>query len=323
MTKTILAFLIIDNRLNLIITLYILLIMNIEHLKLFVRIASTCNISQAGQDLGLSAAVASSHISKLETDLGVRLLHRTTRKVSLTEEGLAFLPHAEDVLNGVEAARAAIGAGSTKPSGTLRLTMPASFGRMHILPALPGFFARYPEIKLDLKLSDTISDLVEGGFDLAIRNSALKDSTLVAKKLSTDTRLLCASPDYLAKNGHPEHPRDLLEHACITLAGLEHWSFQTPQGHQTIKVQGQLRADNGDAIREACQLGLGITINSRWSAYKALRSGQLVKVLPDYPLESNTAIWLVYPSSRLLAPKVRVFIDYLVSYFGEIPYWEK
>ncbi|WP_046004517.1 LysR family transcriptional regulator [Pseudoalteromonas rubra] len=297
--------------------------MNIEHLKLFIRIASTHNISQAGQDLGLSAAVASSHINKLETDLGVRLLHRTTRKVALTEEGQAFLPHAEDVLNGVEAARAAIGAGTTKPSGTLRLTMPASFGRMHVLPALPGFFALYPDIKLDLKLSDTIADLVEGGFDLAIRNSALKDSTLVAKRLATDTRLLTAAPDYLALKGAPQSPEDLREHACITLSGLEHWSFQTPDGVQTIKVQGQLRADNGDAIREACQLGLGITINSRWSAYQALRSGELVEVLADYPLKSDTAIWLVYPSSRLLAPKVRVFIDYLSRYFGDIPYWEK
>ncbi|MCO7187885.1 MULTISPECIES: LysR family transcriptional regulator [unclassified Pseudoalteromonas] len=297
--------------------------MNIEHLKLFIRIASTHNISKAGQDLGLSAAVASSHINKLETDLGVRLLHRTTRKVALTEEGLAFLPHAEDVLNGVEAARAAIGAGTTKPSGTLRLTMPASFGRMHVLPALPGFFALYPDIKLDLKLSDTIADLVEGGFDLAIRNSALKDSTLVAKRLATDTRLLTAAPDYLALKGAPQSPEDLRSHACITLSGLEHWSFNTPDGVQTIKVQGQLRADNGDAIREACQLGLGITINSRWSAYEALRSGELVEVLADYPLKSDTAIWLVYPSSRLLAPKVRVFIDYLTRYFGDIPYWEK
>ncbi|TMP28277.1 LysR family transcriptional regulator [Pseudoalteromonas rubra] len=297
--------------------------MNIDHLKLFVRTASTHNISQAGSDLGLSAAVASSHINKLETELGVRLLHRTTRKVALTEEGLAFLPHAEDVLNGVEAARAAIGAGTTKPSGTLRLTMPASFGRMHVLPALPGFFALYPDIKLDLKLSDTIADLVEGGFDLAIRNSALKDSTLVAKRLATDTRLLTAAPDYLALEGEPQSPEDLRDHACITLSGLEHWSFQTPDGIQTIKVQGQLRADNGDAIREACQLGLGITINSRWSAYQALHSEELVEVLPDYPLKSDTAIWLVYPSSRLLAPKVRVFIDYLTSYFGDIPYWEK
>lgn len=207
MTKTILAFQYFDNRLGFIITLCILLIMNIEHLKLFIRIASTHNISQAGQDLGLSAAVASSHINKLETDLGVRLLHRTTRKVALTEEGLAFLPHAEDVLNGVEAARAAIGAGTTKPSGTLRLTMPASFGRMHVLPALPGFFALYPDIKLDLKLSDTIADLVEGGFDLAIRNSALKDSTLVAKRLATDTRLLTAAPDFLALKGAPQSLR--------------------------------------------------------------------------------------------------------------------
>jgi len=297
--------------------------MNVEHLKLFVRIATTHNISMAGQELSLSPAVASAHINKLEDGLGVRLIHRTTRKVSLTEEGIAFLPHAEDVLASVEAARASVGAGSSSPRGTLRVAAPASFGRMHLLPALNDFFARYPDLTVDLKLSDTIIDLVEGGFDIAIRNSELKDSSLIARKLAPDNRVLCASPDYLAIYGDPKSPEDLYHHQCITLMGLENWLLKTGSGKINIKVKGSLRTDNGEAVRDACINGLGITINSSWSAYQQLNNGTLVQVLKDYPLVSNTAIWAVYPSSRLLAPKVRAFIDYFSEHFGDTPYWER
>ncbi|OKY26405.1 LysR family transcriptional regulator [Thalassotalea sp. PP2-459] len=296
--------------------------MNIDHLKLFIRIAATHNISMAGHELGLSPAVASAHINKLEDGLGVRLIHRTTRKVSLTEEGKAFLPHAEDVVASVGAARASVGAGSISPIGTLRVAAPASFGRMHLLPALNDFFVRYPDLTIDLKLSDTIIDLVEGGFDIAIRNSALKDSSLIARKLAPDNRILCASPNYLAKYGEPKSPDELIFHQCITLMGLENWSFQTEKGQFNIKVKGKFRTDNGEAVRDACTNGLGITINSRWSAYQKIKSGELVQILKDYPLVSNTAIWAIYPSSRLLAPKVRAFIDYFSEQFGDTPYWE-
>jgi DNA-binding transcriptional LysR family regulator len=296
--------------------------MNIDHLALFVRISSTHNISMAGNVLGLSPAVASAHINKLEEGLGVRLIHRTTRRVSLTEEGKAFLPYAEDVLASIDAARASVGAGSTSPQGTLRIAAPASFGRMHLLPAISEFLTRYPDLKVDLKLSDTIVDLVEGGFDIAIRNSELKDSTLIAKKLATDNRILCASPEYLAKNGTPKSPKDLINHQCIQFIGLNNWSFHSPRGQIDIKAKGSFSTDNGEAIRDACINGLGITINSRWSVYQQIKSGELVQILSDYPLLSQTAIWAVYPSSRLLAPKVRAFIDYFYQRFGDIPYWE-
>jgi DNA-binding transcriptional LysR family regulator len=295
---------------------------NIEHLKLFIRIASTQNISAAGSELGLSPAVASSYINKLENSLGVRLLHRTTRQVSLTEEGRSFLPHAEDVLASVEAARAAVGAGETSPSGTLRIAAPASFAHMHVIPALKDFTERYPDLTLDLRLSDTIVDMVEGGFDIAIRNAELKDSNLIARKLAPDSRVLCVSPDYVAQYGVPSTPDDLKSHHCITLTGLDTWHFQTPTGQVSIRPDSQVRVDNGEAVRDACAQGLGVTINSRWSAYKLLTEGKLVTVLDDFPLVSNTAIWAVYPSSRLLAPKVSVFIEYLIQQFGPTPYWE-
>lgn len=296
--------------------------MNIEHLKLFIRIAATNNISFAGSELRLSPAVASAHINKLEAGLGVRLIHRTTRKVSLTEEGKAFLPHAEDVISSIEAARAAVGAGNAFPRGTLRVAAPASFGRMHVLPALTKFLSLYPDLNVDLKLSDTIVDLVEGGFDIAIRNSELKDSSLIARKLAPDNRMLCVSPTYLAKYGEPKTPEALNSHQCITLMGLDDWAFHTPKGQVNIKVKGNLRTDNGEAVRDACLNGLGITISSKWSIYKHLKNGELIQILKQYPLATETAIWAVYPSSRLIAPKVRAFIDYFTEYFGDTPYWE-
>lgn len=297
--------------------------MNVNHLHLFVRVAATNNISLAGTELGISAAVASSHLNKLEQSLGVRLIHRTTRKVSLTLEGQAFLHHAQDVIASVDAAKAAVGAGRISPSGKLRIAAPASFGRMHLLPGLIMFMEQYPDLNVDLKLSDTIVDLVEGGFDVAIRNAELKDSSLIAKKLVSDKRVLCASTDYIERCGCPTTPTELANHNCITLPNLDTWSFKTNKGAFNIKVSGNFKTDNGEAIRDACVSGLGITVNSTWSAFKQLASGQLVEVLPNYPLISQTAIWAIYPSSRQLAPKVRAFIDFFSDYFEPTPYWDK
>lgn len=296
--------------------------MNIEHLKLFVRLASTHNISMAGQELGLSPAVASAHINKLEEGLGVRLVHRTTRKVSLTEEGQAFLPHAEGVLATVEAARGAVGVGHKAPTGTLRVTASASFGRLHLVPALKGFMAKYPELTIDFRFSDSIIDMVEGGFDVAVRLAELKDSSLVARKLAPDRRIVVASPEYLAQHGTPQSPEELVNHECVTLAGLENWVFETPEGQYSMRASGSFRTDNGDAMRDACIDGLGVSINSIWSVYKQLQKGELVEILQDYPLVMNASIWAVYPSSRLIAPKVRAFIDYFAEYYGQPPYWE-
>lgn len=296
--------------------------MNLEHLSLFVRVAATQNISAAGAELGLSPAVASTYINKLEQNLGVRLLHRTTRKVSLTEEGQALLPHAQELLNQAELARAAVGDGSINPGGTIRVSAPASFGCIHLMPLLPQFMALYPDLKVDLRLTDTMVDLVEGGFDVAIRNSPLRDSSLIARKLAPDRRIVCASPAYLERFGVPTKLTELDQHQCIVLAGMEHWHFSTADGVESIKIAGQLRTDSGLAMRQACIDGIGLAINATWSVYQQLQSGELVEVLTDYPLESEAAIWAVYPSSRLLAPKVRAFIDFFAEQFGEPPYWE-
>lgn len=304
------------------ISLLILLIMNVEHLRLFVRVAAMNNISMAGKELGLSPAVSSAHINKLEEGLGVRLIHRTTRRVSLTEEGIDFLPHAEEVLASIELARSSVGSGSITPQGTLRVTAPASFGRMHIVPALTDFLELYPDLSVDLRLSDSILDMVEGGFDIAIRNSSLNDSSLVARKLASDNRMVVASPAFLERYGEPRSVTELTEFNCVGLMGIEEWVFKTQSGHQSVKPAHLLRMDNGEAVRDACVAGLGITVCSDWCAYEQLRSKELVQILTDVPLATETAIWAVYPSSRLLAPKVRAFIDYFMERFGDKPYWE-
>ncbi|MEM7621169.1 MAG: LysR family transcriptional regulator [Pseudomonadota bacterium] len=297
--------------------------MNIEHLKLFVRIASIHNISLAGREFSLSPAVSSSYINKLEESLGVRLIHRTTRNVSLTEDGQAFLPHALNVLESIETACASVGAGSLRPQGKLRVTAPASFGRMHLLPTLNEFLQSNPDLRIDLHLSDSIVDMVEGGFDIAIRDAALNDSSLIARKLAPVNRIVCASPDYLAKYGKPSSPEDLCHHNCVNLMGLETWTFCTPKGQMSIKTNNPLRIDNGEAARDASVKGIGITLSSTWCCYEHIVRGDLVQILKDYPLVSDTSIWAVYPSSRLLALKVRAFIDYYLAYFTEEPYWEK
>ena len=297
--------------------------MNLEHVKLFVRIAALNNISLAGKELGLSPAVSSAHMNKLEKDLGVRLIHRTTRRVSLTEEGKAFLPHASDLLDSVETARAAIGSGTINPQGKLRVAVSASFGRLHLIPALGRFLQQYPELRVDLYLSDSVMDMVEGGFDIAIRDAELHDSTLVARKLAPVSRILCASPAYLAKFGEPKTPEDLANHQCVNLIGLETWTFDTPAGLTSIKTHNRVRTDNGESARDAAVNGLGVTLSSTWCCYQQIQQGDLVQVLKGYPLVSNTTIWAVYPSSRLVAPKVRVFIDYFADFFGDTPYWDK
>ena len=297
--------------------------MNIEHLKLFVRIASTANISLAGRELNISPAVASAHIGKLEETLGVRLIHRTTRKVSLTDDGKLFLPHAQEVLDSIETAQAAVGSGAQTPQGTLRVTTPASFGRMHLIPAIPEFLELYPKLNIDFRFSDSILDVVEGGFDVAIRHAELKDSNLHAKKLADDKRIIVASKNYIEKYGKPETPADLKNHKIVNLTGLEVWGFKAGQGITSIKTPNYLRMDNGEAVRDACIQGCGITLTATWCSYPYLKSGELVQILQYYPLATDCALWAAYPSNRLLAPKVRAFIDFLAERFSGTPYWDE
>lgn len=298
--------------------------MDLNDLTLFVRIARLDSISAAARDLNITPATASARLASLEKRLGARLLHRTTRLATLTEDGQAFLPHAENVLDAAAAARAALGREHTLPRGTLRIAAPSSFARMHIVPGLPDFTGRYPDLKLDMRISDSVVDLVEGAFDVAVRYAELSDSSFVARRLAPDRRVVVASPDYLERHGHLNSPSDLDAHTCLVVGTLDLWTFSAPHGEPVIKrVTPALRINDGTAVRDAACAGLGIALMATWCAADELRSGRLVPVLQDYPLISTQTLWALYPSSRELAPKVRVFLDWLLARFGPEPYWDK
>ncbi|TKC90263.1 LysR family transcriptional regulator [Trinickia terrae] len=289
---------------------------------LFLRAALLANVSAAGREFGLSAAVASARLAGLERVLGARLLHRTTRRVSLTQEGEAFIKHAQALLDAADAARASVGPARDEPQGRLRVSMTSSFGRQHISPAIPAFLRRYPGVSVDLRLSDRVVDLVDEGIDVAIRIGALKDSSLVARKLAVNRRVICCAPAYLEAHGVPHHPAELARHECIVLSGQRDWSFATPAGQVNVRVGGRLATDNGEVIRDALLDGFGIAIKSTWDVAAHLASGRLVTVLDGYPLAETVAIWAVYPTRAFVPAKTTAFIDFLAAHFGDPPYWD-
>lgn len=299
--------------------------MDTDSLRLFVLAAEKLNISAAGRELGMPPAVASNRLAKLEQSLGSDLMHRSTRKVALSVEGAEFLPFAREIIAQEDAARAALGLSSPQVSGLLRFAASSTFAQLYIVPLLPEFLARYPEIKLDLKLSDTRFDLIEGSYDLALRNSALEDSSLKYRKLADDTRILCASPDYLDRYGHPDTPADLLNHQLIAFQDLTPKPLigpgQTTQYFDPRASASRLVMDDGRSLKLATIAGAGISMNSLWNTHADLNSGTLVRVLPDFEVDDQSVLWLVYPKSNVLTAKVRVFIDFLLEKIGKAPAW--
>ncbi|TDR85226.1 LysR family transcriptional regulator [Enterovirga rhinocerotis] len=298
--------------------------MDINDLKLFTRIAQLGSISAAARDLNLTPAGASARLAAFESRLGARLLHRTTRQATLTVDGLAFFPHAENVLAAADAAQAALGHERAAPRGTLRVAAPASFARMHIVPGLPDFCGRYPDLALDFRISDSVVDLVEGAFDVAVRYTELGDSSFIARRLAPDRRVLVASPEYLRQHGRPKTPDDLTRHTCLVVGTLDLWTFLDAERKPIVrKIVPALRINDGAAVRDAACAGLGIAWMATWCAADELRSGALVPALPEFPLVSTQTLWALYPSSRELAPKVRAFIDWMVERIGPDPYWDR
>lgn len=302
--------------------------MNTHEIRLFVMAAEMLNISAAGRQLGLAPAVASARLAKLEKHLGADLLHRTTRQVSLSLEGEEFLPYAREMLAQEEAALAALGHGNAEVKGTLRFAGSSSFVQLHIVPLLPMFLERYPGINLELKLSDTKFNIIEGGFDLALRNYATKDSSLIGRKIADDTRILCASPNYLKTHGTPREPRDLSAHQLITFNSATPRLLTSETGHEPCtfpppNTNPRVICDDGASVRLAARNGVGICMNSIWNIHAELNEGSLVRVLPDYKVKDDSAIWLAYPKSNVLTAKVRVFIDFLLEQIGTPPSWER
>ncbi|MCR8723370.1 LysR family transcriptional regulator [Frigidibacter sp. ROC022] len=294
--------------------------MDTDSLRLFVMAAERLNISAAGRELGLAPAVASARLAKLENELEVELLHRTTRKVTLSLEGADFLPYAREILAQADAARAALGGSETGPIGTLRFAAPSSFAQLHIMPLLPEFQALYPDLTLDLRLSDKQFDAIEGSFDLALRSAPLTDSSLRGRKLAEDKRILCASPAYLETHGTPATVQDLAGHRFIAWSDAGARELIHASGAVALldpaRMVCRTIVDDGDAQREATIAGAGLSINSLWSAAHEIRSGRLLQVLPDWRLNDRSVLWLVYPRSNVLTPKTRLFIDFLIKRLG-------
>ena len=296
-----------------------------EGIKLFVLAAEKLNISAAGRELGMPPAVASARLAKLENAVGADLLRRSTRKVALSTEGAEFLPFAREILAQENAALAAMGFGNEHVAGTLRLTASSTFAQQYVLPLMPEFLELYPGINLDLRLSDMELDLIQGSFDLALRDSVLPDSNLKARKLADDKRLLCASPEYLAKWGTPKHPGDLCSHQLIAFKSQATINLIGPDGEQgkfNPRAPGnRLIIDDGLSHKIATMAGAGIAMHALWSVHRELAEGTLVQVLGDFRMDAEPALWLVYPKSNVLTAKVRVFIDFLLERIGNRPPW--
>ncbi len=299
----------------------------IGDISLFLRVLDLGSISAAARSLDLSVAVASQRLKRLERVLGVRLLHRTTRRLHPTPEGAALAEQGRALVEDLEALTSGLRRSASEVSGTLRVTASASFGRLYISPLLPRFLALHPRLRVSIDLSDQTIDLVSAGFDLAIRIGVLGDSTLVARRLASNRRVLCASPDYLRRHGIPRTPADLANHECILLYGSQGrqdvWRLLDRDGGEiAVRVSGRLESNYGEVIRDAAVAGQGIALHSTWHACEDIRAGRLQVVLPGYGLP-DSGIHAVMPQRRLVPPRVRAFVDFLAAQFGENPPWER
>lgn len=296
---------------------------HIEDVTIFVRVSDLGNLSAAGREMRMSAAVISNRIARLEKHLGVRLLNRTTRRVNLTPEGEVFYGYCVRILGDVEQAETAIAAQRDLPRGPLLVTTPTVFGRMHLVPLVPEFVDRYPDIQLRLQLSDRFAELIEEKVDLAIRIAELRDSTAIVRKIADDRRMIVGAPDYLDRHGTPEVPADLLGHNCLLLrfpgSRQFRWTLTGPDGPTTLPVSGSMDSDNGEAIREWCLAGHGLALKSLWEVGEPIRDGRLRVVLPDFP-PASPPIQALYPHGHFLPPRVRALVDFLVEKLGPRPW---
>lgn len=295
----------------------------ISDLDIFARVARTGNMSAAGREMGLSPAVVSKRISQLEERLGARLFQRTTRHLTLTETGAGYFKRVVDILSLCEEAEDFVSRRNTKPRGLLKVTMPTAFSRLHIAPFMGDFLARYPDIELDVHVADGFVDLIREGFDLAIRIGELEDSSLVARKIANDSRVLCAAPVYIEMHGSPATLADLAMHNCLSTDVQDVWRLDGPEGAAQVRPHGSVRSNSGEFVREAVLAGLGIGLLSTWDIASQLKSGALRVVLPQYRGGSSVAVHAVYPSREFMPAKVNVLIEFLADLYAPEPYWDK
>ena len=284
-----------------------------QEMRVFTAVVEASSFVAAADSLGMSKAAVSRYVSELEQRLGVRLLHRTTRRLSLTPEGEVFLSRCRDILSSIEASEAEISTRSLSVSGLLKVSVPVSFGIRHLAPLWPEFLALHPQLKLDVQLADRVIDLVDEGFDMAIRIARLADSSLISRKIAGTRLVLCASPAYLKRRSTPLHPSELVDHHVLGYSLLsmgDQWPFVGPEGPLTVKVQPRIWTNNGDTCVAAALRGTGIQLQPTFLVARELASGELVEVLPHYR-SIELGIYAVYPTRKFLLPKVRALVEYL------------
>lgn len=292
-------------------------------MEVFVKVAQAGSLSAAASQLGLSKSAVSKHISGLEARLGVLLLNRTTRRLSLTELGIAYRDHAQRILGDIEETELAIHEHTVEPMGKLRVNAPMSFGILHLAPLLPGFMAVHPRIEVELALDDRRIDLIEEGFDVAVRIGRLDDSNLIARRLAAVPMVCAASQHYLARCRPIDDPNDLAGHNCLRYTlnrQPSEWCFRRADESRAVKVKGTLTANNGEALREAALAGLGIVCQPAFIISPDIVAGRLIPLLPEWQAPS-VDIHAVFPEQRRLQPKLRRFVDHLIDAFRRSDLW--
>lgn len=294
-----------------------------EDLEVFHHIVTAGSLSAAGRELGLSTAVMSRRLQKLEKSLGVRLLQRTTRRLTMTEVGAGYYERIGSVLAAAEEAEAFVRGRSFVVRGTLRISVPTSFGRLHIAPWLRGFLDKYPDLSLQVDLTDSYANVVADAFDLAIRISSMINSVLATKRLCTNNRVICASPEYLKTHGVPRTLDELKHHRVLSASNHLTWLLEGPDGRERFKTKSFIVTNSSDLVREGTLAGLGLALRSTWDVGHELKQGALQRILPQYRGSPDVGIYAVYPSARLVPPKVRAFVDYFANIYAPQPYWDK
>ena len=293
-------------------------------MKTYAAVVTTGSFTRAAERLDISKALASKYVRQLEEHLGVRLLNRTTRRMSVTEVGEAYYKRCKQVLDDIEELESATSDQQAAPRGTLLISAPATFGEFYLARAVARYQEEYPEVSVEMALSDRFVNIVDEGFDLAVRIGTLQDSSLIARRIAPSRVVVCASPGYLARKGVPHHPRELESHCCVVdtnLRSLDKWMFDEGGDVFAVKVKGRFRVNNAIAVREALLAGQGIGYVPTYAIGDELKNGKLEIILESFE-GSGSGIYAVYPHNRHLASKVRTFVDFLVRRFGTIPEWE-
>lgn len=296
----------------------------LKQIESFVAVAAKGSLTAAAQAEGVAPAVIGRRIDALEERLGVKLMVRTTRRITLTHEGSAFLEDAQRILADLASAEASVSAGGVKASGHLRITAPAGFGRRHVAPLVPRFLAAHPDVSLSLNLADRVVDLVNEGFDCGVRVGDLADSSLVSVRLADNRRLCVAAPGYLKRRGTPLHPQELMQHDCLVLSSessqTRGWAFSTDGQVVHLRPGARLDCSDGQVLHDWCRAGLGLAWRSTWEVQAEIASGELVSVLDAYAAPPN-GIYAVFAQRKHLPLRLRLWIDFLKQTYGEPGYW--